>query len=90
MPEDGERRAGYGSLDDVVKTLEQVLSGRDYFVGEGFTAADLYLGAHIGWGMEFGTIEKCPVFERYWARLAERPACIRAKETDDQLMSDAT
>ena len=51
----------------------------DYIVGDRFTAADLYLGSHIGWGMQFGTIEKRPAFERYWQRLGSRPAAVRAK-----------
>ena len=36
--------------------------------------------------MEFGTIEKRPVFESYWRHLAARPAALRAKEIDDALM----
>ncbi|HEY7643956.1 MAG TPA: glutathione S-transferase, partial [Hyphomicrobiales bacterium] len=51
-------------------------------------AADLYLGSHLGWGMQFGTVEKRPAFERYWERLAARPAAIRAREIDDKLVAD--
>ena len=54
-----------------------------YLVGDSFTAADLYVGAQLGWGMMFGTIEKRPAFEQYWQRLSNRPACLRAKELDD-------
>jgi glutathione S-transferase len=36
--------------------------------------------------MQFGTIEKRPAFERYWQRLAKRPAWIRATEIDDRLV----
>ncbi len=83
-----ERRAmmGYGSYADVMNALESALSGRDYLVGDRFTAADLYLGSHLGWGMAFGTIEKRPAFERYWERLAKRPANRRADEIDNALM----
>ena len=56
--------------------------------GESFTAADVYLGAQIGWGMQFGTIEKRPAFERYWQRLAKRPAAISANEIDDKLVAE--
>ncbi|MGH6676081.1 MAG: glutathione S-transferase, partial [Xanthobacteraceae bacterium] len=52
-------------------------------VGNSFTAADLYVGSHLGFGMMFGTIEKRPAFERYWQRVSGRTACKRAKELDD-------
>ena len=85
VPDDRKGMAGYGSLSDVVSTLEGALTGRDYIVGDRFSAADVYLGSHVGWGMQFGTIERRPAFERYWARLSARPAAVRAKEIDDGL-----
>ena len=84
-----ERRAmvGYGSLADVMSTLEAELSDRSYLVGDRFSAADLYVGAHLGWGMSFGTLDRRPVFERYLERLNSRPAAIRA--TRDRRRPDA-
>ena len=87
VPDDRKGMAGYGCLADVIATLEGVLSGRGYILGERCSAADVYLGSHIGWGMQFGTIEKRPAFERYWERLSARPAALRAKEIDDGLMA---
>ena len=87
VPEGREGMAGYGSLAAVMGTLEGTLSGGDYLVGDRFTAADLYLGSHVGWGMEFGTIERRPAFERYWERLGSRPAALRAKGIDDALVA---
>jgi glutathione S-transferase len=78
---------GYGSMDDVLAALEGALTGRDYLDGESFTAADLYVGAHLGWGMGFGTIEKRPVFETYVARLQARPAAVRAAKIDDDIIA---
>ena len=86
VPEGRERMMGYGTYDDVMNVLEKQLSQQTYLVGDRFSTADLYLGSHLGFGMQFGTIEKRPVFERYWGRLAARPACMRAKEIDDALM----
>ena len=86
VPPERKGMAGYGSLDDVLNTLEIAVGGSDYLAGDTFTAADLYLGAQLGWGMMFGTIEKRPAFERYWARLADRPAAVRAREIDDALL----
>jgi glutathione S-transferase len=45
----------------------------------------LYLASGIGFGMQFGVIEKRPAFERYCQRLSARPAALRAKEIDDAL-----
>ena len=70
VPAERKAMAGYGSLADVIDALEAALAGREYLVGDRFTAADLYVGSHIGWGMQFGTIEKRPAFERYFGRLA--------------------
>jgi len=87
VPKERQAMAGYGSLADVLSALEGLLSTRDYAVGDRFTAADVYLGSHIGWGMQFGTIEKCSAFERYWQRVSARPAAISAKKIDDALAS---
>lgn len=78
---------GYGSMADVIATLDGALTGREYLAGDSFTAADLYIGSHLGWGMNFGTLEKRPVFEAYVARLQARPAAIRANQIDDALIA---
>lgn len=88
-PPDKQRMFGYGSREAVLDTLEQAVTGQEYLVGNRFSAADLYLGAHIGWGMQFGTLEKRPAFETYFARLAARPAAKRANEIDDKLIAEA-
>ncbi len=82
VPPERERMIGYGNIDKVLNTLEAAVS-RAYLVGNSFTAADLYIGAQIGFGLMFGTFEKRPAFEQYWARLSTRPAYARAKQLDD-------
>ena len=86
VPEGRGRMMGYGSLADVMNALEGAVSQTAYVAGDSFTAADVYVGSQIGFGMQFGTIEKRPVFERYWERLSQRPAALRAKAIDDALM----
>lgn len=88
VPEGREGMAGYGSFADAMDALEAAVSGGEYLAGGRFTAADLYLGSHIGWGLAFGSIEKRPAFERYWARVGARPAALRAEATDDALMAE--
>lgn len=82
------RMVGYGELGLVLNALEQAVSQGDYILGDQFSAADVYLGAQIGWGMEFGTMEKRPAFETYAARILARPAAVRAREIDDALAAD--
>ena len=89
VPEGKERMAGYGSLAAVLDTLERAVSGKQYLVGDKFSAADLYIGAQLGFGLMFGTIEKRPAFETYTANFASRPAAIRAREIDDALIAKA-
>ena len=83
VPPDRERMMGYGNIAQTLDTLEAAVSRGEYLVGDSFTAADLYVGSHIGFGMMFGTLEKRPAFEKYWQRVSSRPACVRARELDD-------
>jgi glutathione S-transferase len=85
-PADKKRMAGYGSFEETIDCLETAVRDGPYICGEQFTAADVYVGSQIGWGMMFGTIEKRPAFEDYFGRLQSRPAAIRARELDDALM----
>ena len=87
VPVEQEGMVGYGRFEHVMNALETAVSRGDYLVGESFGAADVYVGSHIGWGMEFGTIDKRPAFERYWQRVRSRPAARRAKEIDDALVA---
>ena len=85
VPEGRERMIGYGSYTDVMNALEAAVSQGDYLVGDRFTAADVYVGSHIGFGLQFGTFEKRAAFERYVARLGARAAFQRAQKIDDDL-----
>ena len=86
VPADKKGMVGYGSYPEVLDALEQAVSAGPYLAGDRFSAADLYVGSFLGWGMGFGLIEKRPAFERYIGPLMQRPAAIRAREIDDALM----
>lgn len=87
-PPDKRSQAGYGSYEDVMRTLEhacrQALDRGGTLCGQ-FSAADLYLASHLGWGLRFKSIEARPLFEQYSAPLLARPACARANALDDAL-----
>ena len=90
VPAEREGMIGYGKYATVIDVLESELAKTDYAAGSRFTAADVYLGSHIGWGFQFETIEKRTPLVEYWARLEGRPARRRAEELDNALLgSDA-
>ena len=78
---------GYGNYETTLDTFESALKANKYIVGDQFTAADVYVGSHLRWGLEFGTIKSRPVFEEYKARISDRPALTRANEIDDALLA---
>ncbi|HVJ03354.1 MAG TPA: glutathione S-transferase family protein [Sphingomonas sp.] len=84
-----ERFFGYGNYDRVIDVLEQAVRAHPYIAGHRFTAADVYVGSAIGWGMMFGTVPKREAFADYFARLSSREAYQRATEKDDATMAEA-
>ncbi|WP_262030949.1 glutathione S-transferase family protein [Microvirga sp. Mcv34] len=83
VPADRRGMVGYGSIENVVDALEYAVTQSEYIAGDRFTAADVYVGSQIGWGMMFGTLDKRPAFDAYWQRISSRPAAVRAREIDD-------
>jgi len=88
--EEQERMAGYGTYDTVITVLDDFLGSRDYVCGEQFTAADVYVGSHIDWGMMFKSIPETDNFNAYAARLRERDAYKKAKAIDMALMPESS
>jgi glutathione S-transferase len=82
VPPERSMMVGYGSFDAMVDALEGAVVDRPYIAGDRFSAADVYVGSQIDWGLNFGTLPKRPAFETYVAPLRERPAYKRAKLLD--------
>ncbi len=86
---EGQRTLGFGSYAATLDALETAFDSGPYICGEQFTAADVYVGAHLTWGLMFETIEKRPKFVEYVDRIAVRPAAVRAnKINEEQLRSN--
>ncbi|MEL6827719.1 MAG: glutathione S-transferase family protein [Pseudomonadota bacterium] len=83
-----QQMAGYGDFDTTLQTLTQAVSQTPFICGETFTAADVYLGSQIGWGLQFGTIPVSPELEAYRDRVYARPAHARANALDDSAMAE--
>ncbi|WP_417622026.1 glutathione S-transferase family protein [Parasphingorhabdus sp.] len=88
VTEDKERVAGYGNYDRVVDVLDAKFQADDYVCGTRFTMADVYGGAQIVWGMQFGTLPERDSFVAYAKRLTGRDAFKAAKAIDDALIAE--
>ena len=82
LSEEQGATAGYGSYDRTMETLADKLASTPYVCGDAFTAADVYLGAQVGWGLNFNLIPKLDPFVAYKTRVEKRPAWRRAKDID--------
>jgi glutathione S-transferase len=80
---------GYGSMALTLDVLEKAVSTSPYLLGDEFSAADLYLASHLGFGLRFGSIEARPAFQDYIGRTMSRPAAQRANALDDAVMPPA-
>lgn len=89
VPAEREVMAGYGNLEAAADALAGAVSAHDYVAGDRFTAADVYIGSQVSWGLEFNTLPKLPAFEAYAARVTDRPACKRARGIDMALIAEA-
>ena len=85
-----ERQAmfGYGTYDAAMATLEASLSSKPYITCDRFTAADLFVGAMVGFMLQFNLLDPRPAFTDYVARVTDRPAYRRAKEIDGKLIAE--
>ena len=88
VPDDKQQRmAGYGTFNLTIETLAKALTVNPYFAGDQFSAADVYAGSQVIWGIQFGSIASNAVFQDYIARVTDRPAYKRAGERDDALIA---
>ncbi len=86
VPADKAMMMGYGNYDAAVAALKSAVKGKQFIAGNRFSAADVYVGSQIDWGLAFGTLPKSDAFETYIAPMRERPAYKKAKEIDNALM----
>ena len=87
VPDERRAMAGWGTYDGLMTALESAVTGREFLAGDRFTAADVYFGASLGWGMQFEAIEPRPALADYVARVSARPAAVRARGIDDALLA---
>ncbi|MFI5396383.1 MAG: glutathione S-transferase family protein [Candidatus Binatia bacterium] len=71
--------AGRTKFKQVAQVLEQALSGKNFILGDQFSAADVMVGSTLTWAQMMGILSGHPVLEAYVGRLLARPAFQRAQ-----------
>jgi len=77
-------QAGWGDYDRALGALENAMKPGPWLFGDHFTAADLYIGSGLGFGMQFGLIDKRGAFAEFAERSQARPAFKRAREIEER------
>jgi glutathione S-transferase len=67
-------------LATAVKVVDDALAGKQFILGDAFSAADVMMGATLGWCMMLGMLgDDAANVQAYIARLGARPAVARAQ-----------
>ena len=79
-PVERKSAIGWGSIADVVAAIEAGLRPGPWLLGERFSAADVYVGAELGWAVQCGEqqVQESKVIGEYSARCRQRPAFAKA------------
>ncbi len=79
---------GYGDFDTIVSTLKKHLAGREFFLGDCFSALDVYYSGLLAWLIhKMQLLPGEAVFTDYMNRHLARPAHLRAQELDAALLA---
>ena len=87
-PAKGQGMLGYGTYEKLIAALRDLLTSKTYLIGQRFSAADVYMGSHIIWGLTLKTLAPDPIFSAYADHLMARAAYQRANSKDDALLGE--
>lgn len=76
-------RSGWGDFELMIETLVKGIDGRQWILGDRFTAADVMLGSSVVFMRMFDMLPDSPVLAGYADRCLARPAYQRALEIND-------
>lgn len=76
-------RSGWGDFDLMIETLEQGIGGRNWILGDAFTAADVMLGSSVVFMRMFDMLPASDALSAYADRCLARPAYQRALELNE-------
>jgi glutathione S-transferase len=77
------RQVAWGSFQSMLETLEAGIRGKEWLLGDKFTAADVFVGSNVHFGTLFGILPKEGPIAAYLARCAARPALKRALQLEE-------
>lgn len=80
--------AGWGRMEDVLASIEALLTPGPFVLGADFSMADVLLGATLRYMLAFKMIEPRPSFQAYVDRLTERPAWQRAQAVNARVVGE--
>jgi glutathione S-transferase len=75
----------YGDYETTVGVIEKAVEKGPWFLGDRYSAADVYVGSALSWGLQFQLIPERDAFKSYVERLRARPAHKRAVEIDSKI-----
>lgn len=81
-------QVGWGSFEAMESVVTDALGNREWLAGDRFTAADLYVGANLNFGVTFGILPQQGLIADYVARLTARPAFRRASELEARYVAE--
>ena len=76
-------RSGWGDFDLMIETLERGIGGKDWILGDAFTAADVMLGSSVVFMRMFDMLPDSDTLAAYADRCLARPAYQRALELNE-------
>ncbi len=79
--------APYADYETVVSVVNDHVARAPYWLGDSFTAADTLWGSALAWVTGFGILEKTPAIAAYLDRVTSRPAFLRVKAAEEELVA---
>ena len=75
-------RSGWGDFELMIETLESGLAGRDWILGDQFSAADVMLGSSVSFMRQFGMLAAGDALGAYADRCEQRPGFQKSRELE--------
>jgi glutathione S-transferase len=77
--DDAAKKTAREHFEKRARVVAAALGSQDYLLPTGFSAADVMVGAVLGWARGAGLLEPFPVLIEYGRRVGGRPAAKRAR-----------
>jgi glutathione S-transferase len=80
-------RSPYGTYDLTINAVTKQLAKGPWLLGDTFTAADVLWGAALSWVTGFKLVPELPEIKAYIDRFNARPAVVRSRAKDAELLA---